>query len=40
VLLALTGLDLRLCPRCGKGPVLRFPLGTVPPEPPRPPDTS
>ena len=43
VLLALTGLDLRLCPRCGKGPVLRFPLGALPPElhrAPQPPDTS
>jgi hypothetical protein len=43
VLLALTGLDLRLCPRCGKGPVLRFPLGAVPPDldgAPLPPDTS
>ena len=43
VLLALTGIDLRLCPRCGKGPVLRFPLGAVPRQldgAPLPPDTS
>ena len=43
VLLALTGIDLHLCPRCGNGPVLRFPLGSVPREldgAPLPPDTS
>jgi putative transposase len=43
LMLALTGIDLRRCKRCGGGPLLRYPLAPLvadPPRQPRPPDTS
>lgn len=39
LLLALTGVDIRCCPRCGVGVMIRCPLGTVALAP-LPPDTS